>query len=246
MELLQCENEELTELTTAAVMILSSCASNKQAIASSGAIHLLVGLLSSEYMNENGMSSITMQTKLDAVSTLHNLSTCHHIVPVIVSTGVVFTLLQIIHGHDKSSELAEKTMALLESVVSSSEGALQETASTVGAIRALVEALEEGSPQCKEHAVGILLLVCQSCRERYRGMILREGVMPGLLQLSVDGTWRAKETAHELLLLLREQPDFNSRGEQLQHELIEQIMQEIDSEGETVVGTTLRMDDCKA
>ena len=241
LSLLQCQNEALIELTIAAMLILSSCTANKLAIASHGAIQLLVEFLNGNYASDNNVSSsISLQAKLDAIATLHNLSTCHQIIPSIVSSGLLFSLLQLIHSSEKSSELVEKIMGLLENVVSLSENALCETAGTGGAVRALVETIEEGSPQCKEHAAGILLLICQSCRERYRGIILREGVMPGLLQLSVDGTWRAKTVARELLLLLRDCPTYGSRNKQSKNELIQQIMQEIDA-GENVEGTTLRL-----
>ncbi|KAJ0054654.1 hypothetical protein Pint_02816 [Pistacia integerrima] len=239
LELIQCESEALIELTLAAMLILSSCAANKLAIASSGAIQLIVGILNGDLGNNNG--GISIQAKIDAIATLHNLSTCHQLIPPIVSSGVIYPLLQIIHGSEKSSELAEKAIALLENIVSLSENALQEIAATGCAIRAFVEVIEEGSLQCKEHAVSILLMLCQSCRDRYRGSILREGVMPGLLQLSVDGTWRAKNMARELLLLLRDCSDYGSRSTQSKHELMEQIMQEIDSEGERVAETTLRL-----
>ncbi|GAV68561.1 KAP domain-containing protein [Cephalotus follicularis] len=237
LELLQCQSRTLIELSVAAMLILSSCAANKLVIASSGAIQLLVGILNGVYDNDN-YDSICTQTTLDVIATLHNLSTCHQIIPAIVSFGAVFILLQLIHRSEKSSELAEKAMSLLENIASVSEYALEEIAGTGGAIRALVEIIEEGSPQCKEHAVGILFLICQSCRERYRGLILREGVMPGVLQLSVDGTWRAKKRAQDLLLLLRDCS--NSRGKPSKHERMEQIMQAIDSR-EEVEGTTLRL-----
>ncbi|KAF5479675.1 hypothetical protein F2P56_000476 [Juglans regia] len=242
LSLLQCQSEALIELTVAALLILSSCTANKLAIASHGVIQHLVEFLNGDYAGDpnNMNSSISMRAKLDVIATLHNLSTCHQIIPLIVSSGVPFSLLQQIHNSEKSSELVEKIMGLLENVVSLSETALCETASSGGSIRALVETVEDGSPQCKEHAVGILLLICQSCRERYRGLILREGVMPGLLQLSVDGTWRAKNAARELLLLLRDCSSYGSSSEQPNHELIEQIMQEIDA-GENVEGTTLRL-----
>ncbi|KAI4348204.1 hypothetical protein L6164_008957 [Bauhinia variegata] len=161
--------------------------------------------------------------------------------PLIASSGIVFSLLDLIHSSRKSSELVEKAVGLLESVVSSSENALCEAAGIVGAIRILVETIEDGSLLGKEHAVGILLLICQSCREKYRGLILREGVMPGLLQLSVDGTRRAKNVARELLLLLRDVSSYSSTSKQTKHELIEKIMQEIDAEGEQLAGATLRL-----
>ncbi|KAK9271494.1 hypothetical protein L1049_001853 [Liquidambar formosana] len=240
LNLLQCQRESLMDLAIAALMILSSCAANKLAIASSGAIQLLLEILNIDYTHEN-INNISMQAKLDTISTLHNLSTSPHITPSMVSSNVVVSLLQLIYGTDKSSKLVEKAMALLEKIVSSSEIALQETAGTGGAIQALVETIEEGSPQCKEHAVGILLLICQSSRDTYRGLILREGVMPGLLQVSVDGTWRAKELAQDLLLLLRDCSSCGARSKQLKNELVEQIMEEIDTGGEKVVGKALRL-----
>ncbi|KAJ4827569.1 hypothetical protein Tsubulata_004790 [Turnera subulata] len=242
IELLQCENESLIELTIAALLILSSCAANKQAIASSGTIANLVGILCRGFADGDDGIGISLQGKLDAIATLHNLSTCHQIIPPIVSAGTVFPLLQLIHCYEKSSELVQKATVLLEHLVCASEDALLQTVSTGGAIRALVETIEEGSVQCKEHAVGILLLVCQSCREKYRGLILREGVMPGLLQLSVDGTWRAKGMAQQLLLLLRENSSYGSTDKQSKHEVLAQIMQEIDAAEEIVRGaSTLRL-----
>ncbi|EOY02519.1 hypothetical protein QUC31_018122 [Theobroma cacao] len=242
LDLLQCQSEELIELTIAAMLILSSCTANKLAIASSGAIQLLVEILNLNLVNAdaNDISSFSMQASIDAIATLQNLSTCHQIIPSIASSGVIYSLLQLIHRSEKSSELTEKAMALLENIVSSSENSIQETAGTGGAIRIIVEAVEEGSPQCKEHAVGILLHMCQSCRDKYRGLILREGVMPGLLQLSVDGTWRAKSMARELLLLLRDCSNYGSTSKS-KHGLMEQIMQAIDADGEKVTGMTLRL-----
>ncbi|KAH1132132.1 hypothetical protein AAZX31_05G003300 [Glycine max] len=205
---------------------------NKVAIASSGAIQLLA-----EFVNSN----CSTQSQLDAIATLHNLTTCKEIMPLIVSSGVMFSLLELIHSTVKSSPLVEKAIELLENIVSSSESALCKAAGAGGAIGILVETIEDGSLLSKEHAVSILLLICQSCREKYRGLILTEGVMPGLLQLSVDGTWRAKSIAQELLLLLRDCSNYGSRCKQINHELIERIMEEIEAEGEKLADTTLRL-----
>ncbi|XP_028121163.1 U-box domain-containing protein 4 [Camellia sinensis] len=250
LKLLHCQIESLFNLVIAALLILSSCTANKLAIAASGAIQLLIEFLNSEYTNDNNHQDnnnnnniiISIQAKLDIIATLHNLSTYHQTIPSIVLSGVVVSLVQLICGYEKSSELVDKAMALLERIVSSSESALTEAASTGGTIQALVEALEEGSPLCKENAVGILVLICQSCRERYRGMILREGVMPGLLQLSVDGTWRAKEMARALLLLLRDCSSHHhgsSRNKQWKNVLLERAMEQIDADER--VGTALRL-----
>lgn len=227
------------DLAMAALLVLSSCQENKPLIAHSGAINVLLSMLNEadDHNNNGGTDGLSVQAKLDAISTFENLSTCHQTVSLVVSSGAVFSLLQLLCGCDKSSELVQKSISLLETMAFRSKMVVEEVAGTGGAIQALVETVEEGSPQCQEHAVGILLLICQSGREKYRGMILREGIMPGLLQVSVDGTWRAKEMAQELLLLLRECPKFGPRKKQLKNEHLEQIMKEIDAEGEEVGGT---------
>ena len=85
----------------------------------------------------------------------------------------------------------------------------------------------------------ILFLICRSCRERNRRLILREGVMPGLLQLSVDGTWRGKEMARDLLLPLRDCTGGGSRRKQWKNALLERAMEQIDADER--VGMGLRM-----
>ncbi|CAL1391711.1 unnamed protein product [Linum trigynum] len=224
LHLLQWQEESLTELTVAALLILSSCGPNKPLIASSGAIQILVDSIP---------ILTTTQSKLDTLTTLHNLSTCNQAIPHLVSSELVPTLLQLLTQHSSypiQPELADKAMALLEAVAITSERAVAQAA---GGIRVLVEMVEEGSPQGKEHAVGVLVLICQSSREKYRGLILMEGAMPGLLQLSIDGSWRARGLAQELLMMLRGDCDGGSRGKQWKEEMVERVMQEIDAaEGE--------------
>ncbi|KAK6913065.1 Armadillo [Dillenia turbinata] len=234
-KLLQHQTEDMIEPAVAALLILSSCTKTKLAIAASGAVEPLV------YMLNTPNNSIAMQAKLDSIATLHNLSISEQIIPLIVSSGVILSLLQLVYDVSKSSKLVEKALGLLENIASSSNLGLQEIAETGGAIRTLVEALEEGSSQCREYAVAILFLVCRSCREKYRGQILREGVMPGLLQVSIDGTWRAKEMARGLLQLLRDESDCGSRRKQLKNVILEQIMKEIDAKEESTEGEALRL-----
>lgn len=245
LELLQSRSEAILELIAAALLVLSSCRQNKLAIVSSGAIQPLVDIFLNPEQNcvckDTNNNSISIQSKIDVISTLHNLSTCRRIIPLIVSSGVTNSLLHIIQTSGKSIELAEKAISLLENIVYSSEEVIQEMVVIGNTVRVMVEVMEEGSSRCKEHAVAILVNICRSCRDRYRLAILREGVMPGLLQLSVDGTWRAQNLAQELLLLLRDESGYGSRSKRSQNEeMIEQIMSEIESEGERVNEKTLR------
>ncbi|XAR51913.1 Ubiquitin--protein ligase [Bertholletia excelsa] len=233
LKLLRCESDSIFDLVVASLLILSSCTANKLEIADTGAIQLLIEILNTQSI------TLSVQAKQDIIATLHNLSASHQIIPSLVLSGAIPSLIQLFYNSDKSSELAEKAMALLERIVSSSEIALEETAATTGSVQALVEALEEGSPLCKEYAVGVLVLICNSCRERYRGMILREGVMPGLLQLGLDGTWRAREMARALLLLLRDCSGGGSRTKQRKNALLEEAMERIDAEER--MGAALRL-----
>ncbi|CDP02056.1 unnamed protein product [Coffea canephora] len=240
LEIIQCPKESLVDLAAAALLVLSSCSANKLAIAASGAIPILVGSLNSQLAEERGFQNLSVQAKLDIISTFHNLSTYPPIIPSIVSSGMVKAMLQLMYGFGKQSEIIEKAMALLEKMVSSSEIALEEVAETAPlVIHFLVEAVEEGTPLCKEHAAAALLVICQSCRDRYRGMILREGAMPGLLQLSVDGTSKAREKAKALLQLLRDFSECRMREERSKNRLLEHVMQQIDK-GDTT-GTGLRL-----
>lgn len=241
-------SRSLVELTATAMLVLSSCAANKLPIASSGAIETLIAIISGETAPDPPQVAVSPQTELDAVSTLLNLSTSPRIASLIVASGGVPALLDLIvaSGSPRSPEAAEKAMAALENAVAASASpssgrAVREVARHGGAIRALVEAVEEGSPECREHAVAVLLAVVRSCREEHREAVLREGAVPGLLQLSVDGTGWAKEMAQHLLLLLRDDCSADcggGRAKQQQQkkktkkrELVEQVMEEIDAEG---------------
>ncbi|KAI3474923.1 hypothetical protein Pfo_030234 [Paulownia fortunei] len=237
LKILQWQNESLLELALAALLILSSCSANKPEIASSGAVQLLFELLDSRFPIGQ---SVSHQAKLDIISTLHNLSTSPQTIPSIVLSDGLISLFQLIYVSEKSSDLVEKAIALLESLVSLSDIALNQVSEIGGVIRMLVEVVEEGTGPCKEHAAGILVLICKSCRERYRGMILREGAMPGLLQLSVDGTRLAREKAKALLLLLRDCSNGgSSRVKHSKNVLLEEVMKQIDRGG--TVGNSIQL-----
>ncbi|CAN8256320.1 unnamed protein product [Cochlearia groenlandica] len=238
LDILERETKMVTvEMSMTFLLILSSCNKNKIKIASTRLIHLLLGLI--------GLEKLTNQAKIDGIATLHNISTLHQTIPLFIATRAPYALLKVLNFVDKSFEIAEKAASLLENITTHSP----ESVSNInGAIGVLVEAIEEGSGQCKEHAVGILLSLCNNDRETNRGMILREGVMPGLLQVSVDGTRRCQEMARELLLLLRDcssssssSSGFVMKNTHSKFEIVEQIMREIDEEGERVPENMLKL-----
>lgn len=193
VELLQSGDANLREIAAAAVLTLSAANANKPIIGASGATPLLVEMLTSG----------SIQGKVDAVMALYNMSTHSENVVPLLAAGAGAPLILLLKDCKKSSKVAEKVTALLELLMGSEEGRCS-VVKEVGGLLSIVEVLEEGSVQGREHAVGALLMMCQSNRCKYREAILQEGVIPGLLELTVQGTPLAQEKARKLLELLRD------------------------------------------
>uniref|UniRef100_A0A7N0VBN1 U-box domain-containing protein n=1 Tax=Kalanchoe fedtschenkoi TaxID=63787 RepID=A0A7N0VBN1_KALFE len=193
VELLKSQNRSIRELAAAAILTLSAAAPNKPRIAASGAAPLLVQILCSG----------SVQSRVDAVTALHYLSTCTEIASPILDSTAVPPLMNLLKDCKKYSKFAEKTTALLEILCRIEDGQIAIT-NCHGGILTLVETVEEGSSISSEHAVGSLLALCQSCRTKYRQLILNEGAIPGLLRLTAYGTPLAQDRARMLLDLLRE------------------------------------------
>ncbi|CAK7339050.1 unnamed protein product, partial [Dovyalis caffra] len=207
---LQSQNSILQEYATASLLTLSASTINKPVISASGAIPLLVEIL------RNGNA----QAKADAVMALSNLSTLPDNLDIILKTNPIPSIVSLLKTCKKSSKTTEKCCGLIESLVGFDEGRIALT-SEEGGILAVIEVLENGSPQSREHAVGALLTLCQGDRCKYREPILREGVIPGLLELTVQGTPKAQPKAQTLLRLLRDSPYPRS---ELQPDTLENIV----------------------
>jgi hypothetical protein len=207
---LKSEDLNLQEYATASMLTLSASTINKPIISASGAIPLLVEIL------RNG----SPQAKADAVMALSNLSTHPNNLHVILETEPVPSIVHLLKSCKKHSKTAEKCSALIESLVGFDEGRTA-LISEEGGVLAVVEVLENGSLQSREHAVGALLTMCQSDRCKYREPILREGVIPGLLELTVQGTPKSQSKAQMLLQLLRDSPYPRS---ELQPDTLENIV----------------------
>lgn len=207
---LQSPNLSLQECASAALLTLSASAVNKPFIGASGAIPFLVEIL------RHG----SQQAKFDAVMALSNLSTHPDNLTIILETNPVSSIVNLLQFCKKSSKTAEKCTALIESLVGFDAGRTALT-SEEGGVLAVIEVLENGSLQGREHAVGALLMMCQSDRCKYREPILREGVIPGLLELTVQGTPKSQTKAQTLLRLLRESPYPRS---ELQADTLENIV----------------------
>lgn len=217
VELLKMQNSGIRELATAAILTLSAATSNKPIIAASGAGPLLVQILKSG----------SVQGKVDAVTALHNLSTGIENSIELLDASAVFPLLNLLKECKKYSKFAEKATALLEILSNSEEG---RTAISIadGGILTLVETVEDGSLVSTEHAVGTLLSLCRSCRDKYRELILKEGAIPGLLRLTVEGTAEAQDRARVLLDLLRDSPPEKRLTSSVLEKIVYDIAERVD------------------
>ncbi|WOL02883.1 U-box domain-containing protein 4-like [Canna indica] len=210
---LESRNSDLQGYAAAALFTLSASSVNKPRMNAFGAIPLLINVL------KDG----NQQAKIDAIAALHSLSTVEDNLRIILSFHPIPPMISFLRTCKKSSKNAERCCALLESLVGFDEGRTALTAEE-GGVLTVVEILEEGSLQSREHVVGALLTMCESDRSRYREVILREGVIPGLLELTVQGTLKSQAKARRLLELLRES---TYRRSELQADTLENIVSTI-------------------
>lgn len=228
-DFLQSSDSILQEYAAASLLTLSSSSPNKITICSAGAIPLLIMVLTGG----------TPQAKIDAASALFNLSTVQENLSAILSSHPIQPIISLLKSINKSSKTAEKCCALIESLLSFNMSTAAAALTSVdGGVLAMVEALEDGSVASKEHAVGALLTMCRSDRNRYREVILNEGAIPSLLELTVQGTPVAQAKAHNLLKLLRESPRPRTA---LQADMLENVVCGIVSRIESVDQTGVAM-----
>ncbi|KAI4305594.1 hypothetical protein L6164_028951 [Bauhinia variegata] len=217
VELLKMQNSSIPELATAAILTLSAAPPNKPTIVASGAAPLLIRILNSG----------SVQGKVDAVTALHNLSTSTEKFSELLDARAVTPLINLLKECKKYSKFAEKATALLEILSNSEEGRIAIT-NADGGILTLVETVEDGSLVSTEHAVGALLSLCLSCRDKYRELILQEGAIPGLLRLTVEGTAEAQDRARMLLDLLRDSPPEKRLASTVLEKIVYDIAERVD------------------
>lgn len=198
--------EEMTSSThshgfaTALYLNLSCLEEAKPVIGSSShAVAFLSGLLRKESNTET-----ETQCKLDALHALYNLSSVPSNAPHLLSSGIVAALQALLGSLDRS--WTEKCLAVLLNLASTQTGKdeMVSCSSSPGLIGALATVLDSGEPAEQEQAVSCLLVLCRGS-DKCSLMVLQEGVIPGLVSISVNGTSRGKEKAQKLLMLFREQ-----------------------------------------
>ncbi|MQM09591.1 hypothetical protein Taro_042466 [Colocasia esculenta] len=137
------------------------------------------------------------------LSILCDLSSNVEIKLQILSAGGVPKLVP--HLNDR--KLAGNCIELLNHLCVIEEGKAA-IAGTDGCIASIVELLDSGNQEEQEHAVAILLSLCSCCND-YCLSVMKEGIIPALVHISVNGNSRGKENSQKLLHLLRDLRDID-------------------------------------
>jgi hypothetical protein len=116
----------------------------------------------------------------------------------LVSMGLISKLVPIF----SEGSFVECCLEILRNLCDMEEAAVRITR-TNRCLASVAEYLDIGSPKEREHAVVILLAVCSRSIEDCL-LVMKEGVIPALVDLSVNGTEEAKSCSTKLLHLLRD------------------------------------------
>lgn len=127
-----------------------------------------------------------------------NLSSDSDVKPYLISLGIVSRLSPIL----SEGTFAECCLEILRNLCDVEEATVLIT-KTDRCLGSVAEYLDTGSPKEREHAVVILLAVCSHSSEDCL-LVMKEGVIPALVDLSVNGIDEAKGCSMKLLHLLRD------------------------------------------
>lgn len=181
-------DSEVSEETLAILEVLSGHPHCRTKITAAGALFPLLKILESQ----------SKEFQEQAIKILHNLSSDSDICSQIIHLECIPKLVPFI----SEGRIARYCMVLLKRLCDTEEARVA-VAETNGCISSIAELLERGSPEEQEHAVAVLLSLC-SQRVQYCQLVMDEGVIPSLVDISINGNDKAKVTALELLRQLRD------------------------------------------
>lgn len=181
-------NSEVTEEALAIIELLSNYPNYLSQIIASGALAFVLDILDSQNrkLQEHG------------IKILCNLSTNEEIRSHITPSECIPILISFVNDPN----LALHILVTLKNI-SDSEEARVYIAETSGCLPSLAELLENGSPEEQESAAAILLSLCCQ-RLQYCDLVMNEGVIPALVNISINGNDKGKVIAQELLRILRD------------------------------------------
>ncbi|KAL3527113.1 hypothetical protein ACH5RR_011769 [Cinchona calisaya] len=177
---------EVAEETLDILEVLSCHTACDYEIAVSGALHHILRILDKEI---SGLRE-------PALKILCNLSANSEISSLISPSDFIPKLVPFF----EDSVLARYSAAILRNLCDNKDARVF-LAENDGCIASLAKLLESDNQDDQEHAVAILLSLC-SQQIQYCRLVMKEGVIPGLFAISVNGNYKGKAMAVELLRLL--------------------------------------------
>lgn len=133
-----------------------------------------------------------------AMKILCDLSHHNEIKSSILSSGSISKMVSLLSDR----RLAPFCLKIMQNLGDDEEAAAL-IAETNGCLAAIVELLDAGTCEEQEYAVTILHSVCTHSFANCL-LVLKEGVIPALVDMSVNGNAKGKESAMKLLHLLRD------------------------------------------
>ncbi|PNT26710.1 hypothetical protein POPTR_007G023700v4 [Populus trichocarpa] len=153
------------------------------------------------------LDSHSTEFQKQAIKILHNLSSNNDICSQIVLMECIPKLVPLL----KNGNLSSYSVVLLRNLCDIEEARVS-VAETNGCIASIAELLESGSREEQEHAAAILLSLC-SQRLHYCQLVMEEGVIPSLVDISINGTDKGRAIALELLRQLRDITEYDNEHE---------------------------------
>ncbi|KAI3959019.1 hypothetical protein MKX01_023695 [Papaver californicum] len=181
-------DSEIAEEALAIMEVLSADEYCNSKIVASGALPTILQILDSE-MTEYYAPTMKI---------LHNLSLYGDIRFHILQTSRLSKVISFL----SDSSLAEHCLKILNYVCKTEEGRIA-VAEAKGCISSIAELLEIGTHEQQEQALSVLLSLC-SHHFKNSQLVLKEGVIPSLVNISINGNSHGKETAMKLLQLFRD------------------------------------------
>ncbi|XP_020229526.1 U-box domain-containing protein 5 [Cajanus cajan] len=139
-----------------------------------------------------------------AIKIMYNFSSNSEICSYMVSLGCIPKLLPFFEDRT----LLRDCILILKNLSDTKEGRVT-FVETKGCIASVVEILDTGNDEEKEPALAIILSLC-SQRVEYCQMVMYEGILPSLVNISNKGSDMAKAYAVELLRLLRDDDELEN------------------------------------
>ncbi|KAF6136306.1 hypothetical protein GIB67_042791 [Kingdonia uniflora] len=179
---------EIKEEALAIMQVLSVDQESGSKIVMSGALSLIFKVLESQ----------VQKLQAPAVEILYNISSHNNIESQILFLDNIPKLIPLLGD----SSLAGVCIKFISYLSNTKEGRIA-IAETDECVASIAELLETGSQEEQEHSVAVFLSLCSHHFE-YCQLLLKEGVIPSLVNISVNGNPKAKESAMKLLRILRD------------------------------------------